>query len=333
MPEVWKENEDGVRAVQKGDDVSKENESKQILRLAADISRDYYKKPLIITYSGGKDSDVMLRLAMECLNPADFEVCNSHTTIDAPPTVYHIRHTFEHLQRHGIKTVIRNLPPHQTSMWDLIVQKRMPPTRLVRYCCKELKEGDRAGRMVATGVRKAESASRKARSAFEVIGKTKKEALTFTTEHIQEVYEDAKQEAKECGKSVEEESPFDCTFVAKAKRNKETICNPIIDWTDSEIWDFIQKKDIAVCDLYKCGYNRVGCVGCPLSGKKREMEFRDFPTYKKAYISSFDRMIQKRVKDGLKTVWKSGKECFDWWMEDPTIPGQLTFDKDGVIHE
>ena len=333
MPEVWKENEDGVRPVQKGDDVSKENESKQILRLAADISRDYYKKPLIITYSGGKDSDVMLRLALECLGPTDFEVHNSHTTVDAPPTVYHIRHTFEHLQRYGIKTVMRNLPPHQTSMWDLIVQKRMPPTRLVRYCCKELKEKDGADRMVATGVRKAESASRKARSAFEVIGKTKKEALTFTTEHIQEVYEEAKQEAKECGKSVEEESPFDCTFVAKAKRNKETVCNPIIDWTDSEIWDFIQKKDIAVCDLYKCGYNRVGCVGCPLSGKKREREFRDFPTYKKAYISSFDRMIQKRVKDGLKTVWKSGKECFDWWMEDQTIPGQLTFDKDGVIHE
>lgn len=151
MPEVRKENEDGARPVQKGDDVSKENESKQILRLAADISRDYYKKPLIITYSGGKDSDVMLRLALECLNPADFEVHNSHTTVDAPPTVFHIRHTFEHLQRHGIKTAIRNLPPHQTSMWDLIVQKRMPPTRVVRYCCKELKEGDGAGRTRCTG--------------------------------------------------------------------------------------------------------------------------------------------------------------------------------------
>ena len=188
--------------------------------------------------------------------------------------------------------------------------------------------------MVATGVRKAESASRKERSAFEVIGKKKKDRLRFTTDHIQEVYEEAKQEAKECGKSVEEESPFDCTFVAKAKRNKETVCNPIINWTDSEIWDFIKEKNIIVCDLYKCGYNRVGCVGCPLSRRKnREKEFGDFPTYKNAYMSAFDRMIQKRAKDGLKTVWKSGKECFDWWMEDTTIPGQLSFDIEGVIHE
>lgn len=71
-----------------------------------------------------------------------------------------------------------------------------------------------------------------------------------------------------------------------------------------------------------------------MSGRKREREFSDFPTYKKAYISSFDRMIQKREKDGFKTdAWKSGKECFDWWMEDKTISGQLSFDIEGVIHE
>ena len=101
--------------------MNKADESKQILRLAADMSRDYYKKPLIITYSGGKDSDVMLRLALECLNPADFEVHNSHTTVDAPPTVYHIRHTFEHLQRYGIKTVIHYpIPPHLSQAYEYL---------------------------------------------------------------------------------------------------------------------------------------------------------------------------------------------------------------------
>lgn len=71
-----------------------------------------------------------------------------------------------------------------------------------------------------------------------------------------------------------------------------------------------------------------------MSGRKnREKEFGDFPAYKSAYMSAFDRMIQKRVKDGLKTDWKSGKECFDWWMEDMTIPGQLSFDIEGVIHK
>lgn len=75
--------------------------SKKILTLAADMSKTYYGKPLIITYSGGKDSDVLLHLAESCLKPDEFEVLNSHTTVDAPETVYHIRETFERLRRGG----------------------------------------------------------------------------------------------------------------------------------------------------------------------------------------------------------------------------------------
>lgn len=66
-------------------------DSYSIIKLASEISLLYYKKPLIITYSGGKDSDVMLQLAMECLKPNEFEVLNSHTTVDAPETVNYIK--------------------------------------------------------------------------------------------------------------------------------------------------------------------------------------------------------------------------------------------------
>ena len=69
--------------------------SKEILKLASEMSKYYYHKPLIITYSGGKDSDVMLQLARECLGKGYFEVLNSHTTIDAPETVYYIRDKFK----------------------------------------------------------------------------------------------------------------------------------------------------------------------------------------------------------------------------------------------
>lgn len=82
-------------------------ESYRVLRLGAEISKIYYKKPLIITYSGGKDSDVLLQLAKECLDPDQFEVLNSHTTVDAPPTVYHIREVFDDLEKDGIKTTIK----------------------------------------------------------------------------------------------------------------------------------------------------------------------------------------------------------------------------------
>ena len=67
------------------------------LKLAAEMSQTYYGKPLIVTYSGGKDSEVLLHLAETALKPDEFEVLNSHTTVDAPETVYHIRETFDRL--------------------------------------------------------------------------------------------------------------------------------------------------------------------------------------------------------------------------------------------
>lgn len=59
------------------------------------------------------------------------------------------------------------------------------------------------------------------------------------------------------------------------------VVNPIIDWAHKDIWDFIHSENIKTCDLYKMGYDRVGCIGCPMAGKKRYKEFNDFPKYKK----------------------------------------------------
>ena len=62
------------------------------LQEAAEMSQMLYEKPLVITYSGGKDSDTVLKLAQIAKIP--FEVLHSHTTVDAPETVY--RHQMRH---------------------------------------------------------------------------------------------------------------------------------------------------------------------------------------------------------------------------------------------
>ena len=70
------------------------------LKAASDMSLRLYKQPLVITYSGGKDSDVLLHLAEASGIP--FEVLHSLTTADAPQTVYHVRDTFHRLEDDGI---------------------------------------------------------------------------------------------------------------------------------------------------------------------------------------------------------------------------------------
>lgn len=131
------------------------------LQDAARLSEHRYKKPLMVTYSGGKDSQVLVALAERA--GINFEVVNSHTTADAPETVYFIREQFKAMEERGIKCSI--VMPHYkdkpVSMWTLIPQKLMPPTRLVRYCCAVLKENTGRDRFIATGVRWAESTNRK----------------------------------------------------------------------------------------------------------------------------------------------------------------------------
>lgn len=132
------------------------------LRAASDMSLRLFEKPVVITYSGGKDSDVLLHLAEKSGIP--FEALHSLTTADAPETVRHVYDTFRRLEEKGVKcTVDKHVQPDgsRVTMWNLIPQKLMPPTRVVRYCCAELKEGGGKGRFIATGVRWAESTARR----------------------------------------------------------------------------------------------------------------------------------------------------------------------------
>lgn len=276
------------------------------IRLASDLSLKHYGKPLVCTYSGGKDSDVMLELFRRSGIP--FEVHNSHTTADAPQTVRHIRKVFKSLEEKGIKCEIE-MPKYKgehITMWKLIPLKLMPPTRQVRYCCQVLKETGCANRYIATGVRWAESRQRKEREEFEKIGETKANKEKFTSIMLMNDNDANRRMNELC-----------------MQKNKMVV-NPIIDWKDSDIWEFINSEHIETCELYKCGYDRVGCIGCPLASKKRrEKEMYDFPKYKQAYIRAFDRMTEERKRRGKDVKWSCGEEVYLWWMQDNNVVGQM----------
>lgn len=288
--------------------MDKEHKAIERIRMASDMSLQHYQKPLVCTYSGGKDSDVMLELFKRSGIP--FEVHNSHTTADAPQTVRHIREVFRRLELDGIKCEIEK-PTYQgerTSMWKLIPKILIPPTRLARYCCSVLKETGCANRYIATGVRWEESTKRRTRTEFEKIGHTKSDKEAFTTLMLMNDNDSRRRMTELC-----------------MQKNKMVV-NPIIDWMHSDIWEFINSEHIETCELYQCGYDRVGCIGCPIAGKKRYKEFADFPRYKKLYIHAFDRMLEERKRRGKENKWKDGYEVFLWWMEDDNIPGQMTID-------
>lgn len=120
-------------------------------------------------------------------------------------------------------------------------------------------------------------------------------------------------------------------------RNYRVTVNPIIDWTDAEVWEYTRyyysanyRKDLAYCELYDKGFHRMGCIGCPMGSKcQREREFALYPKYKEAYLRAFDRMLKERQRKGKESRWKSAEEVMRWWLEDDNAEGQLTmFEED-----
>lgn len=154
------------------------------IKTASEMSLKFYEKPLVCTYSGGKDSDVLLELFKRSEIP--FELHHSHTTADAPQTVWHVREVFKKAEEGGIKAQIQipTFKGERISMWSLIPMKVTPPTRIARYCCQVLKETGCKNRMIATGVRWDESLKRSKREAYETFGATAKSAIRISDEKM-----------------------------------------------------------------------------------------------------------------------------------------------------
>ena len=279
------------------------------IKVASEMSEYYYHKPLIITYSGGKDSDVILHLAEKAGVP--ILVQYSVTTVDAPQTTRHVNEVFKRLESKGILTE-RHIPMYKgekTNMWKLIPQKGMPPTRLARYCCEVFKETATPNSLICTGVRWAESNKRKLRGVFEIRGKSVKDVKKFTLAHTKKMFN----ESKDYGEG-NQPNEYDCKLIENAKKNNDIICNPIIDWTDEMVWLYIRSEKIPFNDLYKppFNYKRVGCIGCPMGNTKKELE--DFPHIKERYIKAFDELVKKRKQLGKEDDFQTGQEWFDWWV-------------------
>lgn len=81
-----------------------------------------------VAFSGGKDSIVTLDLVRRAGVKHDVEF--NLTTVDPPEVVRFIREHYPDV----------SISRPKMSMFALIVKKHMPPTRIIRYCCDNLKE-------------------------------------------------------------------------------------------------------------------------------------------------------------------------------------------------
>lgn len=108
-----------------------------------------------LAFSGGKDSQCIYHLAK--MAGVKFDAHYRITSVDPPELVRFIKTQYPDVALDYPRDADGNV----ITMWNLIPQQTIPPTRKARYCCDKLKESGGEGRLTVTGVRWAESPARK----------------------------------------------------------------------------------------------------------------------------------------------------------------------------
>lgn len=220
---------------------SKMETSLEIIQKAAKLAQSYTGKPLVVAFSGGKDSQTVYHLAEAA--GVDYEAVYSATTIDPPEVVRFIREQYPNVKF--------NVP--KMSFWRLAEKIRMLPNRHMRYCCSILKEQTSPGRVTLTGVRREESAKRAKRQVLDINKKPRQ---------------------------FDEFERGDKNDVQRFGNGKEKITvNPILDWTETDVWQYLNNVvKVPHCELYDQGRHRVGCLFCPMKARKEIVDdMRRYP--------------------------------------------------------
>ena len=117
-------------------------------------------------------------------------------------------------------------------------------------------------------------------------------------------------------------------WTEQCEKKGAVTCNPIIDWTDRDVWDYLEESQNHSNPLYQCGFSRVGCIGCPMAGKARYAEFHLFPAYETLWKRAFSRMLDRMRQMGKSPSWSCAEDVWRWWMEDENLDGQITLGGD-----
>lgn len=279
----------------------------------ADNHADDGTEGYFLAFSGGKDS-VTCKALMDMAG-VKYDAHYQLTSVDPPEQVRFIK------EKHP--DVIIDRPRYadgsRATMWNLIVRKKSLPTRRLRFCCEALKEDAGDGRLCVTGVRWAESANRARNQGLLTIRSNHNTNVTELTDN------NDFRDTPRGGAVLINDNAESRAIVDGCVTRHKTCLNPIIDWSDQDVWDFIKGERIPYCELYDEGWDRLGCIGCPMARRRlRLMQFERWPTYKRAYMNAIEKMIQARDEGGNKPMFDTAEEWFMWWMEDPRLYGQQT---------
>ena len=240
------------------------------LALAYDSENGFY-----LAFSGGKDSQCLYHVAK--FAGVKFKAHMNLTSVDPPEVIHFVKAQYSDVE----------LIKPKKSIYQAAVDIGILPTKRVRWCCKEFKESAGAGKVTLIGIRHAESSRRAARQEVEISAKKYSGDLEGL-----EGYRKARN-AKKRGRKPKNNREVtivnaDGERTLGCIRGQESLLiSPIIEWTDDDVWNFLNTIGVAHCELYDKGWKRIGCIGCPMSpAKQKIIENKRWPHVKRNWIKA-----------------------------------------------
>lgn len=227
----------------------------------------------VCSFSGGKDSQVILDLVTRVIPSEDLVVIYSDTGYELPPSLNLFNEVREFYQQKYPGLKFYTSKNHQPLMyyWD----KMGAPSRVLRWCCsimksaplarllKEITGGDKQpSAILFDGVRAEESARRANRSRI--------------------------------GKNV--------------KHHNIINVRPILNWNTTEVYLYILLHDLPFNLAYRLGFSRVGCVICPYSSNWSEnIVSKTYPASLQPFIDAIRKSLERSNVQGIDNYIKLGK--------------------------
>ena len=249
------------------------------LALAYDPENGYYN-----TFSGGKDSQCLYHIVK--LAGVKHKTHMNLTSVDPPEVIRFVKTQYPDV----------DLIKPEKSIYQYAVDKKILPTIRVRWCCEKFKESAGAGKVALIGIRHAESTRRAKRNEVEINNRKFSGNLDELDDYRKSRNEQKRGRKPKGYREVTIVNATGERTLGCIRGKESLLISPIINWTDDDVWNFLNTLGITHCELYDQGWHRIGCIGCPMSSAKQKiLENERWPHVKRNWIKAIKAIINGGV--------------------------------------
>lgn len=218
----------------------------------------------LASFSGGKDSQVVLDLCTRALPPSAFQVIYSDTGYELPSSLELYERVKEYYGKLYPDLKFSTARNHESVLnyWDKIGT----PSDKHRWCCSVMKTAPLYRMLKIPG--------------------TNKQAKVLTFEGV---------------RAEESTRRADYTRIGRGVKHSNTInARPILGWTITDVFLYLIRHNLPINPAYREGMTRVGCLICPFGSEWNEMVVQK--NYRDSLIPFEKKLQDFSVNAGVKDI-------------------------------